>query len=371
MTTSAQQAVRQRLLIVAPNWLGDLVMATVALEAITRTFPASSATAPELHLAVRRCWAPLFQDDPRIDQLVIWERRGRHARWPGIWRLARDWRRGGYDSIILMPPSLRVALAAQLAGIPRRFGFRCDGRGLFLSHALPLPRRGVLHYTAEQLQLVASWAGTGSGAEGFLATGVNPSLPGCENLEPLAGAAAGPPIWTLATSATYGAAKNWPGSLAAAFLERVVQAEQARIILLGDAAARTGLGELQEKTTVPWRTELAGGPGVVDLVGRTGLMEAVQALRAARICVAIDSGLMHLAAALGVPTVGLFGSSSPDWTEPRGRWTAVVAASGFSCHPCFRRHCNQDVFCMSTLEPTAIHETARQLLVVRDAEYGA
>ena len=122
-----------------------------------------------------------------------------------------------------------------------------------------------------------------------------------------------------------------------------------RLALVGDASARPFAAWLRDETRLRWRGELAGPAGVVDLVGRTSLAELASLLLAAEVFVGNDSGVMHLAGALGVPTVGLFGSTNPDWTAPLGTATRVLAAAGFPCRPCYRRTCNQDRFCLATI----------------------
>ena len=111
---------------------------------------------------------------------------------------------------------------------------------------------------------------------------------------------------------------------------------------------------MRKLSQVPWRSELPGGAAIVDLVGTTDLGVAVGVLKAARVFVGNDSGLMHVAAALGLVTVGIFGSSNPDWTSPRGRLTGTVVADGFECRPCYRRRCNQAEFCLDQVTADAV-----------------
>jgi ADP-heptose:LPS heptosyltransferase len=131
---------------------------------------------------------------------------------------------------------------------------------------------------------------------------------------------------------------------------------------MGDESARVEAEAIRARSRVPWRTQVAGPVGGVDLTGRTDLASAVAILRGATIFVGIDSGLMHLAAALGLPTVGLFGATSPAWTAPRGELTRVLAVEGFACQPCFRRRCNQETFCMTTLSGEAVYRASHDLL---------
>ncbi len=171
----------------------------------------------------------------------------------------------------------------------------------------------------------------------------------------------GPPAWVVCAGTTYGPAKTWPAPLMAELLRLVVVQAGQRVLLLGEARATEFAAQMRADADVPWRHETAGGPGVVDLVGRTGLREAVGLLKAGKVFVGNDSGLMHLAAALGLPTVGLFGSSSPQWTAPRGPWVRVLAADGFPCRPCFRKTCNQTQFCLESISAAQVFAAASSL----------
>jgi heptosyltransferase II len=278
----------------------------------------------------------------------------------GAIRLATQWRRLAPAAVVLGPPSLRVAAAAALAGIPVRVGYRTDGRDALLTHGLPLDRpRGRVHYADQMIRLVQETLRaqrlTGDGA-----------LPPWPRLPGVAGVTAaelgeGPPAWVVCAGTTYGPAKTWPAARMAELLRLVVERDGRRVLLLGDALAAAFVAQLRARAGVAWRHEVAGGPGVVDLVGRTSLHEAVALLRAGEVFVGNDSGLMHLAAGLGRPTVGLFGSSSPEWTAPRGPWVEVLAATGFPCRPCFRKTCNQPRFCLDTIAAAEVVATAAAL----------
>lgn len=344
-----------RLLVVAPNWLGDLVMATPLLETLARGDLGPCAVT----LAVRRRWLPLFAGDPRLARLLPYERSGRHRGAAGLARLAAQWRSAGAEAALLLPPSLRVALAAALAGIPRRLGYRGDGRGLLLTRALPASPRGSRWYGEEALALGQAWAEE-SGHAPAAAPLPLPRLPAAERIAPL-DPGSGPELWLLAPGSTYGPAKTWPAERAAAFLD-LVAGEGKRAALLGDASDRPLAAAIRARSASAWREELPGAAGVVDLTGRTDLPGLVALLRAARLVVGADSGPMHLAAALGRPTLGLFGSTSPAWTAPRGPRAAVCLVEGFPCQPCFRRRCNQEVFCLRTLTAERVREEAGRLL---------
>jgi heptosyltransferase-2 len=354
-----------RILVIMPNWLGDLVMATPLLELLHN---AGADGGLQLHACVRRRWAPLLMRDPRLDGLVIYERTGRHAGWRGVASLAADLRDRDYDAVILGPPSLRMGMVAMLAHIPSRVGYATGGRGPLLTLPLsPVRPRGRVHHADELRRLGLALLETlGRPAPPSSST---PSLPGVaglvsESVPP------GPPLWILAPGATYGPAKNWPTARLAEFLEMAVGQRQVRLAIVGDTAAVGLVSDLRQRTSaLPWRREMGDTPGVVDLVGGTTLMDLAALLERAQAFLGNDSGVMHVAAALGVPTLGLYGSSSAAWTAPRGRHAAVLTAEGFPCQPCFRKTCNQAVFCLDTLSGRRVFEALDDL--VAKAQEGA
>jgi heptosyltransferase-2 len=341
----------RRILVQAPNWLGDVVMTTPLLDRLHR----NSIDPPlEIHLGVRRAWAPLFRDDSRLSGLVVHERRGRHGGLAGIRRHAQDLKRHAFDAVLLGPPSLRSALVALLAGVPRRIGHRGDGRDLLLTTALRRHARGSVPYPAEMLELAGPLGLTPvEGPPG------QPSLPGCDAVPPRA-FAGGDPLIAVAPGTTYGEAKTWPVAQVSGLLDLATR--EHRVVLVGDAPARTFTRELARGSGLRWGPADDPDARVIDLCGATDLLEAVGVLKACRGFVGNDSGLMHLAGALGTATVGVFGSSNPDWTAPGGPRTAAVAAQGYACRPCYRRTCNQPRFCLLDVEPAAVFAVLADLM---------
>jgi len=359
-----------RVLIVAPNWLGDAVMSTSLLTWLDAVRRAPGGPELRITLAVRGAWAPLFIGDPRLDSLIVVERPGLHDGWRGIVRQAAQWRAGRFDAVLLGPPSLRAALTAALAGIRCRIGHRGDGRDVLLTRALAREARGRRHFSREMLDLGVALAGTAGWDPERLAPvdGAGPArLVGSALAAPLA-VPKGRPLWALGPGTTYGPAKTWPCRPTAAFVSAAVAEEQARILLLGDVNAAPLVASLRAATPqLGWSTGAAAVTDqpdldVIDLTGATGLPEAVAWLRACALYVGNDSGLMHVAAALGTPTLGLFGSSNPDWTRPTGPYVEALAADGFACRPCYRRTCDQPVFCLETVEGLQVLAAARNLL---------
>ncbi len=357
----------RRLLVVAPNWLGDAVMMTPLLNCLDTWRRAAGGPSFVVTLAVREAWAPLFAGDPRLDELLVTERPGRHDGLGGLLAQAARWRQGRFDAVLLGPPSLRAALTAAIAGIPLRIGHRGDTRSFLLTRALRRAPRGTRHYTNEMVDLgnalAAAWSleGTAPAADEPRATSL--VTPG------VAAATAGArPIWAVGPGTTFGPAKNWPADPLGAFVAAAVAEQGVRVVLLGDAGSAATLAVIRASwPALRWAGALdtvaaQAEADVIDLTGQTSLAEAVGWLGRAQLYVGNDSGLMHVAAAMGTPTIGLFGSSNPEWTRPTGPRVAVIAAEGFACRPCYRRLCNQPVFCLATVDAARVLATARKLL---------
>lgn len=354
-----------RLLVLAPNWLGDVVMHSPLLSLLheqRNQFAAAAGRPIAIHLGVKRAWAGLFRGDPRVDELIVLDRdRWRPGPW-WTWRLASHMRQGRYDGIILGPPSLRSALAAWLARIPTRLGYRTDGRSPFLNRGLTPEPRGRLHFSQEMVNLGNLWLDSQDvKAASARAEDWPVALPGCDSLVP-ADLGAGPPVWAVAPGTTYGEAKTWPASRLGDFLELALQAAGVRIVLLGDMAAREFTLGLRERFSASWSEDPKSGGTLLDMTGRTDLLGAAAVLKASAAFIGNDSGLMHLAAALGLPTIGVFGSSNPDWTAPRGRQARAVVPEGFSCRPCYRKTCNQPEFCLDTVTAEKVFTAVTELV---------
>jgi heptosyltransferase-2 len=342
-----------RVLVLMPNWLGDAIMATGLLTLLDNRRHLADGRRLHLTVGIREAWAPLFQGDPRCDDILMVERTGRHGGATGVFHLGRELARGNFQAALLGPPSLRVALASALARIPLRIGQATDRRGLFLSTSLEVLPRGRKHYFSEMLGLGESLIqslGQGLVRNDFPTT---TSLLGCGSIQAIAPGDC--PRWILAPGATYGLAKTWPLPQALEFCRLAIAEEGVEIVLLGDAGAGQFAQDLAAGLEVDAAPKAVGQPGLVNLTGHTTLPEAAALLKGAAVFVGNDSGLMHLAAALGTPTIGIFGSSNPAWTAPVGPTTRALAARGFPCQPCYRRTCNQPEFCLDTI-------TGRQVL---------
>ena len=328
-----------RIMVRLPNWLGDLLMARPLLHALRHRHPDASivAVGHAAHL-------DLLAHDGVLDE--------RHPWPPGDAEravLARALRTRPADAALVLPPSFSSAWFAWRAGARQRIGFRHELRDLVLTLALARPPRGELHLSREYLALglaldeVLEVAPGRAAADPAVAL---PSLvppPGAEEraqevLERiLAPAVAGRPFALLGPAARYGPAKRWAASRFAA-AGAALAGRGFQVLVCGAASERAECEAVAG----------AAGRGVVSLAGLADL--AVQAALCARAAVALcnDSGLAHLSAAVGTPTVTVFGSTSSAWSAPLGPRVRVIQQAPV-CAPCFQRTCRIGYRCLEAV----------------------
>ncbi len=308
--------------LMMPAWLGDAVMASALLA------PLAALSGGPVQLWCRPTQRALFAGQPQVAEIVDYDPHGRHRGLAGLGRLRAELDQGARRprALWLVPDSFSAALAARAAGVPARIGFRGQGRDLLLSHRLPGPVDRRRHWIEARAGLLTP----------FMAEPVphwQPQLrvaPAAaarvEARLAVAGVEAGRSI-VLVPGATFGPAKRWPGFAA---LGPLLPPDFA-LLIAGVPAERALCAQLA--------AALAGrGRQVVDLCGALALDELAALLGLARCTVSNDTGPMHLAAAVGGRVLGLFQSTAPEWTAPRGaaaRWLAAAV----DCRPCFARSC--------------------------------
>jgi heptosyltransferase-2 len=342
-----------RILIRSTNWLGDALLTTPAIHSIKTHFPEA-----ELTVLARPGVASVFETNPDVRQVLIYENKGRHRGIRGMWLLARALKQQNFEIAVHFPHSFESAWISFLSGIPVRVGYATEGRGRLLTQAKPLPLRfNAQHQVLSFMQLLE-----GLGIREIPDPGRYPlRLRVAENWKDQAGrrlesfgVRSDDPVIGLAPGAQYGPAKCWPFSAYEKLAERIQHQRGARVILLG--AARDALG------TAPGGEKIPQGP-FINLLGQTSLGEALALVERCQAVVSNDSGLMHVAASLNRPLVALFGSTSPERTGPWGG-TSRVIKKPFPCSPCFRKECREARFCMEAISVDEVWEVLKDLLTV-------
>jgi heptosyltransferase-2 len=333
-----------RTLVIAPNWIGDAVMAQPLLALLRAADPERP-----IDVLAPPAIAPLFRAMAEVDEVLEAANRHGSPQWRERWQLSRRLRGRGYRRCYVLPNSAKSALAPWLAGIPERIGHHGESRWLLLNRRIP-PAQG-----AGRAPMVEFYAALAFPAPGTpIPDPVLPRRPEAERAVRARLGLAGPePLILLCPGAEYGPAKRWPARHYAALAALVLgEWPEARVALLGSARERT------------LATEIAAlsGQDLRNLCGETGLDEAIALIAGADALISNDSGLMHVAAACRRPQVALFGSSDPRHTPPRSP-QARVEWLQLACSPCFARECPLGhTDCLNGIAPATVFESLRQVL---------
>lgn len=320
-----------------PNWLGDTVMAVPAVRALRAAHPGA-------RMLLAGPWALLLADQGLADVLVTYPRT-----WSGRLRGADAVRRFGPALAVLLPNTLEAAVAAWYWGAGRRVGFAAGARGLFLTDEIAVPESARAHQIDEYL-LVAERAGAPAVTREPTLTPPAPSADGRRHVRALlaeAGVRArGGRRVGVHLGAAYGPAKVWPTEQIARFCQLVAD-DGDTAVLLGTAVEESAAAAIGQAAPA------------ASLVGRDrpDLLTAV--LAEMDVLVSGDTGIAHLAAALGTPVVTLFGPTDPARSAPRG--PGQVMRHPVPCSPCFYRACPIDHPCLRGIEPGDVHARARAL----------
>jgi len=335
-----------RILIRATNWVGDAVMSLPAFEAVRENFPKS-------HIAVlARPWVvPLYQSHPAANEVIPYERGyGYWKDFSEFLRVIRFIRSLHFDMAVLFQNAFEAALIARLAGIRIRIGYNTDGRGFLLSHSVVRGKEVLkLHQIEYYLTVLRALGWDAPTKDPALETRPEAiarvrsllSSRGIENQHLVIG---------LSPGAVYGPAKRWPVERFAAIGDRAIREWGAKVVVIGTEKEKA-IGETLISATAP---------GALNLCGMTGLGDALALIKRCRLFVSNDSGLMHVAAALKVPTVAIFGSTDSVATGPRGK-NARVVKQDMDCSPCLKPECSAGYRCLLAVQPEDVWREMEEL----------
>ncbi len=325
-----------RLLLRSPNPLGDACMAVPAIRAIR------ASARPDLHLTVfcRENLGPIWESCPEVDAVITMPR---DASPRDAARILR--REPAFDAAVLFPNSLRAALEAWLAKIPRIVGFRGHSRKWLVDQVVPPLPVGPPRHHAHSYLALAAHIGADIDAESEAID--RPE----ESPTPRRVSGGSRRKLGICPGAEYGAAKRWPEDRFATVANAVRRELDCDIALFGSPNERP-IGEALAALI----------EGECDnRIGKTSLAELVEDVKTCDAVLTNDTGTMHLAAMLGVPTIAIFGSTEPLWTRPLGRGHRVIRQH-VECSPCFLRECPIDFRCMKEIDPRKATDAAIEIL---------
>jgi heptosyltransferase-2 len=343
-----------KILIRATNWVGDAIMAMPALRAIRGRFPDA-----RISILARSYVADIYRGQNICDELMSYDPKGAHQGLSGRERLAQQLRKQKFDVALLLQNAFDAAWLAWRAGIPERVGYARDGRSLLLTKKVPVPRRGETpaHEQFYYLELLrrAGWIDSLPGESLVTLDVSDEHRRQAEAAMLFAGARPNALRIAIGAGASYGSAKCWPPERFADFVNRFRLHTDADVILFGTAA--------EQKVSDAIAAGIKGPS--ISLVGKTAIADLPALLSRSRLFVGNDSGAMHVAAAVGLPVVAIFGPTDPHGTAPMTPRCTVVQEKPY-CSPCFLRRCPIDHRCMTSVRPEAVEAAVRGWL--RSAE---
>lgn len=321
-----------RILIRGVNWVGDAVMTTPAIAGIRKTFPGARIT-----LLVKPNVAGVFEGNPHIDEILLYDGSGRHAGLVGFLRLARELREYGFDLAILLQNAFEAALLTILARIPHRVGYKTQGRGFLLTTAVVKDQSvKALHHVQYYQALVkgAGWVEEKQQPMLYVSRGAAERASALLREE---GVKSEESLVAFNAGSTYGSAKRWPADRYAAVADELIERLGVKIVLTGSRG--------DEGVARAIRSQARRPDHIVDLTGRTDIQLLAAILRRCSVFVSNDTGAMHVGAAVGAPLVAIFGPTDPTTTSPVG--SHVLLRHPVPCSPCLLRDCPIDHRCMT------------------------
>lgn len=344
-----------KIMIRATNWVGDAIMALPALRAVRSKFA-------DAHIAVvaRPYVADIYRDQRVCDELIVYDPRGPHAGFSGRERLAGALRERKFDEALLLQNAFDAAWLAWRAGIPERIGYARDGRSLLLTRAIAVPKRGETpaHEQFYYLELLkrAGWIEAATGETEISLRISEDAEAQAESRLLVAGSRWNAIRIAIGAGASYGSAKCWPPERFAEMASALAEKFGADVILFGTPSEAAVSSAIVGAMNRP----------AIDLTGQTTIAELPAMLSRCHLFIGNDSGAMHVAAAVGLPVVGVFGPTDPLGTAPVTPRCTVVREKPY-CSPCFLRRCPTDHRCMTRIAPQEVEAAARPWLASGEA----
>jgi heptosyltransferase II len=334
--------VYSKILVRATNWVGDAVMSLPALRAIRDRFPDS-----EIVVLARPWVADLYARESWCSRILPYTA-GRGARdWAGKWRAVSELRRERFDCAILLQNAFEAALLVWMARIPERIGYNRDGRGLLLTRAITVPNPGEIpeHQRYYYLELLrrAGLIGQVPRVDAIRLEGANEAAAAGRPL--LSGAVVG-----ISPGAAYGSAKRWIPERFAESAVRLGREFGGGVAIFGSKDERPLCEEVAARVR-------SAGVDAANWAGETTLRQFIEMAAACRVYLTNDSGAMHIASALGVPTVAVFGATDHVATGPTGTLARIVREP-VECSPCLLRECPIDHCCMTRVTTDRVVQEA-------------
>ena len=337
------------ILIRATNWVGDLVMSLPTIEAVRTCFPSSSI------VVLARPWvAPLLENHPAVDEVIHYKKgTGILPDTLEIIRVIRQMKKREFDLAILLQNAFEAALLTFLGGCRYRLGYNTDRRGFLLTHPVFMRDKFLrIHQVEYYLNILKVWGLQADSSEPHLYL-TSTDIEKAKGLLFSGGTREDDLVVGLSPGAMYGDAKRWPPERFAAIGDWAVERWGAKVLIAGSG----------KETQICNSVSASMKHDSLNLCGRTSLGEAAGVISLCHFFITNDSGLMHISAALGIPTVAIFGSTDPVATGPRGP-RATIIKHDIECAPCLKSECPTDRRCMMSIQPEEVWD---EMVLLRES----
>ncbi len=330
----------------ATNWVGDMVISLPALEAIRANFPES-----EIAVIARPWVIPLIERHPSVDRIIPLKKgNGYPSDLMEFIRVAGIIRRTGFDMAVLFQNAFEAALLAYLGGVRFRIGYNTGGRGFLLTHPLSRNEGGLKSHQVEYYLSILRAMGWEAGSRYPVLSIGDEEMEEIHSLLLSEGIKREDPLIGLGPGAIFGPAKRWPSDRFAVIGDLARERWGAKAVIMGSPGEKEICGLVA--------SSMKYAP--LNMCGKTGLRQAMALIKRCGFFVTNDSGLMHVSAALGVPTVAIFGSTDPSATGPLSG-SARVVRNRVDCSPCLRPECPSDFSCMLGITPEDVWKEMERL----------
>ncbi len=332
-----------KILVRAPNWIGDSILAVPAIQSLFQGDPET-----EIWVAAKRWVKDLFLSYPFIKGVILLPDR---SDLNSLRRTARELKESGFQAGLMLTNSFGSALPFAWARIPNRWGYAADGRRALLTRSVRRPApEAPIHQVRYYLNLIS---GLGlEASEPVLSFPLDQQeIQEAEELLSAEGISSRTPLVLLNPGGYFGSAKRWPtarfSALASLFQERM----QAQVVIVGSKNETSLARDIAKPLT----------SSPVILAGRTSLRQLAAVIHTADLCITNDSGPMHLANALGTPVLAIFGPTDPEATAPFQEPSAYLHKPP-ACWPCAYRDCPFDHRCMESISPEEVFAVSQRWL---------
>lgn len=355
MTTMDPEPKKTNILIRGTNWIGDSVMTLPAIRAIRRAYPDA-----RISLLVNHWVADIFRGSSDIDEVILYEED--HRGTVGKLNLVRMLKQKRFDSAILLQNAFDAALIAWLARIPERIGYNRDLRGPLLTRAIPVNRTSKKHQVYYYLDLIKSVGINAEDADPYIVLSDKEREDARRLLHSSSLTDSKSRLIGISPGASYGSAKRWPGERFASLIDMITSVLQGHVVIFGSPEEAGIAGEIVGLV----REEKAH---VINLAGKTDIRELAAIIAECDAFVTNDSGPMHMASALLVPTVAVFGSTDAEATGPFGEGHRTITKK-LPCSPCLRRECPEGhLRCMTGITAEEVFSALKEVIPTRRAVF--